>query len=99
MKPFNSFLKDLTSEFKAKFIDNHDSFVMAPGELPFEYIRAERVNLKLPGTRLLVQKIKKKLPNLPSTHKSNQTRPRDITDRQNRSNLVFVWMISLEIAP
>ena len=65
MKPFNSILKVLTSEFKAKFIDNHDSFVMAPGELPFEYFRAERVNLKLPGTRLLVQKMQKEIAKSP----------------------------------
>ena len=84
MKPFNNILKDLSSEFKAKFIDNHDSFVMASGELPFEYFQADRINLKFPGTRLLVQKINSFCQILPSTHKTNQTRPRDITRRQNR---------------
>ena len=58
MKPYNSIIKELSSQFKAQFIDNHDSFIMASGKLPFEYFQANRVNLKFPGTRLLVQSVK-----------------------------------------
>ena len=60
MKPYNNILKEMSSQFKAQFIDNHDSFIMASGKLPFEYFHADRVNLKFPGTRLLIQNINDK---------------------------------------
>ena len=83
MKPFNNILKDLSSEVNATFIDNHDSFVMASGELPFEYFQADRVNLKFPGTRLLVRKINTSCTILPNIEKSNQPK-RLIPYRQNK---------------
>ena len=35
MKHYNSIIKELCSQLKAQFIDNHDSFIMASGKLPF----------------------------------------------------------------
>ena len=57
IKPYNEILKDLSSQFKAKFIDNHDSFIMVSGELPLEYFQADRINLRFPGTFRLVRNI------------------------------------------
>lgn len=57
MKPFNDILKDLCKVVNAKFVDNHDSFIMASGELPFDFFHADKVNLKFSGTRKLLQNI------------------------------------------
>ena len=65
VRPYNSTLKELSAQFEATFIDNHDSFILASGELPFEYFQADKVNLKFPGTRLLVQNINKSCVILP----------------------------------
>ena len=65
IRPYNSTLKELSAQFEATFIDNHDSFILASGELPFEYFQAGKVNLKFPGTRLLVQNINKSCVILP----------------------------------
>ena len=43
-------------------ISNHDSFIMALGELPPGFYHADRVNLKFPGTRTLVYNIHVSLP-------------------------------------
>ena len=78
MKPYNNILKSLSSQFQASFIDNHDSFIMASGELPFEYYQADRTNLKYPGTRLLVRNINNKCTILPSrsqNHNDNRRKP------------------------
>ena len=55
VKPFNEVLVDLCKSTKAKFIDNHDSFVMASGELPFDFFYPDKMSLKFSGTRKLVQ--------------------------------------------
>ena len=65
IRPYNSTLKELSAQFEATFIDYHDSFILASGELPFEYFQADKVNLKFPGTRLLVQHINKSCVILP----------------------------------
>ena len=70
MKPFNETLRELCSENDCTFIDNHDSFVMASGELPFEFFLADQVNLKFPGIRALANNINSQCPILP---KPNQT--------------------------
>ena len=86
MKPYNSILNDLSSQFKAQFIDNHDSFIMASGKLPFEYYQADRVNLKFPGTRLLVQNINDKCKIIPNVQRSNiHKRSKTVHYRQTRS--------------
>ena len=86
MKPYNSILNELSSQFKAQFIDNHDSFIMALGKLHFEYYQADRVNLKFPGTRLLVQNIKDKCKIIPNVQRSNiHKRSKPVHYRQTRS--------------
>lgn len=66
VKPFNNIVKEVCQEFKAEFIDNHDSFIMASGELPYEYFQGDQINLKFPGTRLLVRNMNNKCLVLPS---------------------------------
>ena len=83
IKPYNNILKSLSSQFQATFIDNHDSFIMASGELPFEYYQADRTNLKFPGTRLLVRNINNKCTILPPSNSLNQTQNHR---RQNHAN-------------
>ena len=73
MKPFNNIMKDLCSQFKAKFINNHDSFIMASGELPYEYFQEDQINLKFSGTRLLVRNMNNSCPILPSRSSTNKT--------------------------
>ena len=51
MKPFNDILKDLCIKHKVTFINNHNSFIMASGELPFDFFHADQVNLKFSGIR------------------------------------------------
>ena len=53
-KLYKSVLKDLCPTSKAKFNYNHNSFILASEELPFEYFLAVRVDLKFLETRLLV---------------------------------------------
>ena len=43
MKPYNTILKELSIQFEAKFIGNHDSFILASGELPIEYFQVDKV--------------------------------------------------------
>ena len=57
MKPFNEILKELCKQSNAIYIDNHDSFIMASGELPFDLYHADKVNLKFSGIRTLVHNI------------------------------------------
>ena len=83
IKPYNNILKRLSSQFQATFIDNHDSFIMASGELPFEYYQADRTNLKFPGTRLLVRNVNNKCTILPPSNSLNQTQNHR---RQNHAN-------------
>ncbi|MCG8113370.1 MAG: hypothetical protein N0E59_21675, partial [Candidatus Thiodiazotropha taylori] len=71
VKPFNESLRDLCSENNCVFIDNHDSFMMASGELPFTLFLPDQVNLKFPGIRKLVNSIHNQCPILP---KKKQTR-------------------------
>ena len=72
MNSFNEILKELCSENGCTFIDNHDSFMMASGELPFEFFLADQVNLKFPGIRALVNNINSHCPVLPK-HNQAQT--------------------------
>ena len=58
IKPYNNILKDLSVTANAKFIDNHNSFILASGEQPFEFFQADMVHLKFPGTRVLVNILK-----------------------------------------
>ena len=44
MKLFNAILKDLCVISYAIFIDYHNSFIMASGQLPVDFFHADRVN-------------------------------------------------------
>lgn len=57
IKPFNAIIQDLCQPLNISFIDNHGSFIMASGELPFDFFHADKVNLKFAGTRKLVHNI------------------------------------------
>ena len=80
MKPFNAILKDLCETSNAIFIDNHNSFIMASGQLPVDFVHADRVNLRFLGIRALVHNIHESCPILDkkqtdqNTHKNGQYR-------------------------
>ena len=57
VKPFNDILTTLCKNLNISFIANHDSFVLASGDCPFEFFHNDRVNLKFAGTRTLVRNI------------------------------------------
>ena len=63
MKHYNAIRKEICQTNKVGFIDNHDSFVLASGELPYDFYHADNVNLRFPGIRKLVQNIKLVMPN------------------------------------
>ena len=46
VKPFNIKLKILCDEMKVAFIDSHDSFIMASGDMLKNLFHADKVNLK-----------------------------------------------------
>ena len=66
IKPYNNILKELSVTANAKFIDNHNSFILASGEQPFEFFQADMVHLKFPGTRVLVNNMDTCCPVLPT---------------------------------
>ena len=74
MRPYNIILKELSTQYEVSFIDNHDSFILASGDLPFEYFQDDKVNLKFPGTRLLIQNINKSCVILPLTQNPRDQR-------------------------
>ena len=57
MKPYNAVLKTICKTNKVGFIDNHDSFVLASGEIPNYLYHADMTNLRFPEIRKLVQNI------------------------------------------
>ena len=69
MKQFNDILKDISNQNEAQFINNHNSFIMASGELPFDFFHADQVNLKFSGTRKLVHNIHDSCPILPQVNR------------------------------
>ena len=71
VKPFNIKLKILCDKMKVTFIDNHDSFIMASGDLPKNILHADKVNLKHDGTVTLIRNINNHIQILP-TH-DNET--------------------------
>ena len=74
VKPFNEVLADLCKSTKAKFIDNHDSFVMASGKLLFDLFCPDKMSLKFSGTRKLVQNINRYCSLLPEQYQNHGTR-------------------------
>ena len=57
MKPYNAVLKTICKTNKVGFIDNHDSFVLALGEIPNYFYHADMTNLRFPGIRKVVHNI------------------------------------------
>lgn len=102
MKPFNGILKDLCKTINAVFIENHDSFILASGELPFDFFHADKVNLKYLGTRALVHNINDHCQILPVQTKAHSSTnfvrnfnqpPRRFTGhnfRGNRLNPIYI---------
>ena len=79
IRPFNDSLRDLCMSLNVEFINNHDSFVMASGELPFDFFQTDRINLKFSGTRKLVQNMNRSCAILPIQHNkgfNGQTKPK-----------------------
>ena len=79
IRPFNDSLRDLCKSLNVEFISNHDSFVMASGELPFDFFQTDRINLKFSGTRKLVQNMNRSCAILPIQHNkgfNGQTKPK-----------------------
>ena len=71
MKPYNSILKNICNTNNTRFIDNHDSFVLASGELPSYLYHADMTNLRFPGIQKLVHNINGACAILPSRHFSS----------------------------
>ena len=57
VKPFNDILVNLSQNLNIDFIANHDSFVLASGDCPFDFFHPDRINLKFAGIRTLVRNI------------------------------------------
>ena len=57
VKPFSDILKILFESREIDYIDNHDSFVIAPSKLPSEFLYPDKINLNFLGTRALVHNI------------------------------------------
>ena len=59
IKAYNDIVRNLIATYKTKFVNNHDSFILASGELPFEYFQPDRESFKFAGIRVLVRNINK----------------------------------------
>ena len=79
LKIFN---KDLCLENNAECIDNHNSFIMASGELPFDLFHVDQVNLKFSGIRKLFYNINGSCSVFPQTQSC--LRPRNPNRGQRR---------------
>ena len=92
MKPYNSILKNICNTNNTRFIDNHDSFVLASGELPSYLYHADMTNLRFPGIQKLVHNINGACAILPSRHFSSfqginpsEKRNQQVVNRHNIS--------------
>ena len=54
IKAFNSKIKQLCQEYDVEFVDHHDSFVMASGEVPRSLFYGDKISLRPAGTATLV---------------------------------------------
>ena len=75
VKPFNDILLNISNAQDLTFIDNHDSFILATGDLPFDFFYADKTNLKFAGTRALVRSINSYCSVLPKRKTSPSTYP------------------------
>ena len=51
---FNSKIKQLCQEYEVEFVDHHDLFVMASGEVPRSLFYGDKISLRPAGTATLV---------------------------------------------
>ena len=54
IKAFNSKIKQLCQEYDVEFVNHHDSFVMASGEVPRSLFNGDKISLRPAGTATLV---------------------------------------------
>ena len=54
IKSFNSKTKQLCQEYDVEFVDHHDLFVMASGEVPRSLFYGDKISLRPAGTATLV---------------------------------------------
>ena len=59
LKPYNDTLKTICDENDLEFIDNHDNFLLASGEMPASYFQKDKLHLNTHGTRRLLSNINK----------------------------------------
>ena len=85
MKPFNDILKTLCKSMNIEFIDNHDSFILASGEFPFEFFHADKINVKFAGIRALIQNIHRKCLILPKPNNAVSDRYTNTTRHNVRT--------------
>ena len=64
IKAFNSKIKKLYQEYDVEFVDHHDSFVMASGEVPRSLFYGDKISLRPAGTATLVCNLDSKCKNL-----------------------------------
>lgn len=75
VKPFNDILKHLCQTHGIQFIENHDSFILASGDLPYDFFYADKINLKFAGTRALVHSINSQCMILPKRNNGSSHNP------------------------
>ena len=76
MKSYNTILEEICQAHEVEFVDNHDSFVLASSEFPYDFYHADKVNLRFPEIRKLVQNINSACQILPTQSYPNVPRPK-----------------------
>ena len=91
MQKFNDTLKEMCLQNNVKFINNHNSFIMASGELPFDFFHADQVSLKFPGIRKLVHNINDSCQVLPREKNLRPLKPNGHHGRSRypRNNIAY----------
>ena len=60
IKAFNFKIKQLCQEYDVEFVDHHDSFVMASGEVPRSLFYGDKISIRPAGTATLVCNLESK---------------------------------------
>ena len=72
LKPYNDTLKTICDENDLEFIDNHDNFLLASGEMPASYFQKDKLHLNTHDTRRLLSNINKVISVTKYTSRSNK---------------------------
>ena len=93
LKPFNLAIKQHCNDYDVEFIDHHDSFLMASGEIPKSLFCSDKVNLRPLGTASLVSNIDSVFKILRKHDKKETSlRPRWQPNAGDRvSNPIWIW--------